>query len=152
MERDRISLFRFGGLRRASFTKVFQAAIGATLKGKTQFPIEADKDKKRISPNSTQETFTDAFPNEGITKALGNLMKDPQYKVWRDVRNVLAHRVSPQLTQYIGSPTPPQWEIESGVFLGLDRHLTNYKREWLAKTSRGLLQAANTFTGVYLGQ
>jgi hypothetical protein len=112
----------------------------------SMFPIVAEKDRRNIDPKNTQQQFAKAFPKEGLTKTLQDLLRDTNYKDWKDVRNILSHRVSPQLTQYSGGdqPIPPEWEIKSGVVL--DQGLTTFKRSWLVATLRDLLQAADSFT------
>jgi hypothetical protein len=112
----------------------------------SMLPIVAEKDRRNIDPERTQQKFAKAFLKEGLTKSLLDLLGDTNYKDWKDVRNILSHRVSPQLTQYIGGDQPilPKWETKSGVVL--DQGLTTSKRSWLAATLRDLLQAADSFT------
>ena len=65
--------------------------VGAMTDG-TNFPAV---DLRGIEPAKTVAQFSGAFPNENITTALVQLKDDKDFKDWKEIRNILGHRVSP---------------------------------------------------------
>jgi hypothetical protein len=51
--------------------------------------------KKKIPPQMLADKFTSVFPNEPVTRAINDLARDQNFKAWKDIRTILAHRSSP---------------------------------------------------------
>jgi hypothetical protein len=82
---------------------VFEAAFygvfaGGALLSPSDFPIATSRDQQRISPQSTSSALAKAFPAEPLNTVLCNLLADPQFVEWREIRNVLTHRAAPGRT------------------------------------------------------
>ena len=69
-------------------------AIGSMLNPQ-EFPTNTAKDLRLISPERTAGQFAKAFQGEGITFALQHLIATQEFRDWKEIRNVLAHRTSP---------------------------------------------------------
>ena len=119
----------------------------------TKFPVQTEEHRKDISPESTEKKFRAAFSGQDITKALDRSVNDVKYQEWKDRRNMLAHRVKPQRLMSIGSSTAGKPNATYGPVrwgeIHLDKDTTDSRRQWLAKTLRDLLSAADAFTARY---
>jgi len=69
-------------------------AIASIIKVE-KFPIATFKDLKSITHENTKNKFEKEFTNLSITDFLKSLIDDKNYKEWKDIRNILAHRTSP---------------------------------------------------------
>jgi hypothetical protein len=125
-------------------------ALGALLYP-TKFPMSTYKQLQVISPALLQQKYASEFPCRRISVVLTALVScDADYKNWRKIRNILAHRVVPRRTIHVhlheGSRPdtmvnrPTEWgEIE------LDEETTQGRRLWLASTLIRCVEAAQTF-------
>lgn len=69
-------------------------AIASIIKVE-EFPIATFRDLKSITPENTKNKFKAEFTNRSITVFLEGLIDGEDYKEWKDIRNILAHRTSP---------------------------------------------------------
>lgn len=78
-------------------------AIASIIKVE-EFPIDTFKDLKSITPENTKEKFKAEFTNLSITDFLKILIDDKNYnyKEWKDIRNILAHRTSQGRHFFVG--------------------------------------------------
>lgn len=63
---------------------------------------------KKINLRGTSRTFGFAFPNAPITHHLGELLKNPEFITIEEIRNILAHRLSPWRTISSNGSTDPE--------------------------------------------
>jgi hypothetical protein len=118
-------------------------AIASMLRS-DRFPIQTDDEKRAINPQMVTDKFASVFPGEPVTQELSVLMGDQNYREWKDIRNMLAHRASPGRHHSI--TVPPGRDTSAWGNLILDEHVTADRRRWLAGTLRSLLRATATFT------
>jgi hypothetical protein len=125
-----------------------------------QFPLLDPKDAKKlksISPILTLNAFAREFPKQPITQHLEGLLKDARYKEWKDIRNLLAHRVAsagrslqysgPFLFQNAERPIAvTQWSSD----LSLDSVTTSSRYDWLKQTINSSLEVTAAFTAQHL--
>lgn len=101
-----------------------------------------------IDPKRTEAQFSIAFPTEALTNALTALIADPDFQRWKDIRNVLAHRVAPGRQFFAGGPQDSLALWQNGI--AINATTTSSRRSWLGGTLRGLLEAADVFTAKHL--
>ncbi len=101
-----------------------------------------------IDPKSTATHFALAFPTEPLTKALEQLNKDQAFKDWKDVRNVLAHRLAPGRQHFVGGSQHGNAVWLTGI--KIDTATTVSRRTWLVETLGRLMEAADLFTAMHL--
>lgn len=118
-------------------------AIGSMLDAQN-FPISTPRDMRSISPEKTAKQFAAAFPKEGITAALQQMRSAQDFRDWKEIRNLLAHRSAPGRAFHLGGPHHGEALWVKGI--QIDKNTTASRREWLAKTIRALLNAADDFT------
>lgn len=111
-----------------------------------KFPLSTEADRRAVTPRCCAKAFRRAFPNEPLSVALADLQKDPDYWEWTDVRNVIAHRLSP------GWTTLPGGEEKYIGWLGipLDETTTATRRKWLADWLAKILVATDAFIEAHL--
>ena len=117
----------------------------ASMLDSQNFPIKTPSDMKSITPKKTAKQFKEAFPRESITTALNKIVTAQEFREWKEIRNILAHRVAPGRVIYLstkGSSRAALWE--TGI--QLDKNTTASRREWLARTMNALLREADGFT------
>ncbi len=106
-----------------------------------QFQLLHPKDQKKlkaISPTSLYNAFKQIFPDLPLTKLLERMLEDGMYKEWKDIRNLLTHRVATarRALQYrdpsfSGTPIAvTQWASD----FSLDTTTTSLRYEWLKET------------------
>jgi hypothetical protein len=129
-------------------------AIGAMIDRK-RFPILTQKDMRTIEPGKTTSKYYSAFNKTLLTESLRKTTTSQEYKDWKEIRNVLLHRITPSRNIAIRmevSDNPPTIEsvYSKGVSwwqeIPLDEATTAERRSWLAKTLGEVLHAAETFT------
>lgn len=76
-------------------------AIASIIKVE-EFPITTFIDLKSITPKNTKNKFKKEFTKLNITVFLEKLINDENYKEWKNIRNVLAHRTSPGKHFFVG--------------------------------------------------
>jgi hypothetical protein len=111
------------------------------------FPVDRPE---KIKVDETADRYLDNFPEESITHQLDNLRKDVAYKDWKNTRNILAHRTTPQRVNEINL-WPSQTNPTVGVTWSTDKILLNkntttIRRTWLAATVTRLICELDTFT------
>jgi len=121
-----------------------------------QFPLLHPTEQKKlreITPLRTYTAFNQLFPGLPLTDLLGYILDDVVYKEWKDIRNLLAHRVATagRTIEYSGSfpfqeeRTPlsiTPWASD----LSLNTTTTAYRYDWLKKTINCGIEEIATFT------
>jgi hypothetical protein len=99
-----------------------------------------------LTPEKTGTRLRSAFVGESLQTEICQLTSDPDFKHWKEVRNILAHRAAPGRQFSIGS------EDDTTKWLGIavDASTTAYRRKWLAARLRDLVIAADAFTASHL--
>ena len=120
-------------------------AIGSMLHP-TGFPFTTDEDRSNVNPKKTRNKYQNAFPKEGITRALQRITNEQQYENWKGIRNVLAHRSNPGRIIYgsiRGPANTTEWVLQG---IPIDSTTTASRREWLANSLRDLMTEADHLT------
>jgi hypothetical protein len=141
-ERDLFGFFSNGfAVLETAFYGLF--SLGALLSPQN-FPIATCKDKRKISPTSTAAAITKAFPSDPINLVISAILNDPDYLEWRDIRNILTHRVAPCRKFFEGGDDDPtdQWKIKS---IPLNGALASERRADLSRLTSVLLQGIDQF-------
>ena len=117
----------------------------AAMVDQNSFPTN---NKRKIIPEETSRCLRATFPYESITSTLGGLLESSDFTDWNEIRNILAHRISPSRTFRIGGAQHGRtsWlnEIE------IDDTTTGERLEWLTKNLRELLEGIVLFTKTQL--
>lgn len=58
------------------------------------FPIATEKDLRSITPEKTTNKFKKHFGGQNINCILKKLIDDKNYKDWKNIRNILIHRIA----------------------------------------------------------
>ncbi len=109
------------------------------------FPFDTPTKKRKVTPESTENNYATKFASENVSALLTGLINSPEYKDWKDIRNLLIHRISPgRLVSLstIGKITPDIWS--NGIVL--DKNTTPIRRGWLANQLTLLIFSTNEFT------
>ena len=117
-------------------------AIGAMI-DPGRFLMATEADLRRVSPELTRHHYHAAFVGQGITRSLDGTIGSAEYREWKDVRNLLSHRVHPGRVYSVGGPPaipPTAW---SGIAINVDT--TRTRRTWLAAQITDLLREAHAF-------
>jgi hypothetical protein len=135
------------------------------------FSIKTEKELRRIFPSTTTEKFHLKFENETITRTLKDLFNTDsttedtssitedakQYKEWKKIRDILAHRGQPgrKVALSSGSPEkiPDLLNLDSVTkedekdlpIIKFTPTTTASMREWLTKIINNILLAGYTF-------
>jgi len=109
-----------------------------------------------ITFERTQQTFAGEFAGQPITNHLTRLWADPDYKNWKYIRNVLAHRAasagrSLDYSRSLGAQTmTPLSVTQWGGDIPLSVETTSSRYIWLRETVNAGLQAAAAFAAAEL--
>ena len=119
--------------------------VGALI-DQLAFPIADDKALRGINPGSTAKAYQNSkVAGEPLAKLLAGLVDDDEYKKWVNVRNVLAHRLTPG--RIVGM-APSIWQ--AGHDIELTATATSDRRAWLAKHLTSLMDALDAAAAKYL--
>jgi len=118
-------------------------AIGSMLNAQN-FSITTPQDMRLITPRKTARQFAAAFPKEHIAAALQQMRNAQDFRDWKEIRNILAHRSAPGRLFHEGGPHHGETLWVKGI--QIDENTMASRRQWLAKTVRTLLIAADVFT------
>jgi hypothetical protein len=114
-------------------------ALGYMLAPRS-FPFSTERDKSGVRPDSTSRAFRRASSGQ-IAIILQSILDSPEYKEWKNVRNILTHRTSPgRLISLGGSVTPVEWKTIGMQFDGMT---AVSRRKWLAGSVESLVTAAS---------
>lgn len=119
----------------------------ASVLDPNKYPLNNDNDRRHIYPESTSSKFNDRFPNEAISNSLAAITISKEYIDWKDIRNMLAHRILPGRNIRIvpgGTPLPALW---AGIELDVDTTAT--RRRWLAGKVFDLLGDIEIFVNTF---
>lgn len=139
-ETDLLAFFVTGQAALESFCYAAYA-IGAMI-NPNPFPLD---NLKNITPMFASNAYAKAFNGEHLSNALEALIKDADYRTWKDVRNVLAHRSAPGRVFACGGSDDGS-AVWKPYGIAINDATTPSRRAWLATTLRSLLDAADTFT------
>jgi len=112
---------------------------------------------RRITPAETVRVFQGAFVGDPFSVTLAAITSALQFSEWSELRNFLAHRVSPSrevnLTSFVSlrrrKPSGSTSRVDvwkTPVPSMLDANLTTSRLTWLTDQLVGLTQAADQFT------
>ena len=116
----------------------------ASMLDAQNFPITKPDHMRSINPEKTTKQFAVAFPEEDITAALQQMCTAQDFRDWKEIRNILAHRSTPGRVFHLGGPHHGEALWVKGI--QIDINTTASRREWLAITTCALLNAADDFT------
>lgn len=147
-------LFDFFSASFSCFESTFYAfySVGAFLVPE-KFNLTTARDQQRVSPNSTRDAFSKAFPNEQILGDMETLFQDSEYQKIRETRNVLTHRTAPGRTMYVslGTDDTPatEWKLNNSP---IDDSIVLHTRQELSRTLKHLLVSFLNFTNSHLNK
>ncbi len=123
-------------------------ALGA-LVDLGQFPMTTADEKRGVNPRKTAERFgSSVYKAELLAVRLNAVVSSTEFKDWSEIRNVLAHRVSPPRHFYLGGP---QDGTADWMHLGaLGPAVTQDRRRWLKDQLAELVPAAADFALAHL--
>lgn len=103
---------------------------------------------RNVSPASVSGAMQ-KWPAAPITQALGFLISDSDFAEWKDIRNILSHRVIlPRLISFQpGGKTKTYWHLSKAQFAPADESLhgiTAGRRIWLTKQLTMLWEAIDS--------
>ncbi len=116
------------------------------------FPLVTPTDRRNATLGATMRGYSAEFAQDGITRVLFWRLNSHEFGWWKDVRALLAHRL-----------TPGRWPDESGpegsVLHGewmlrgepVDEGMTRRRRAWLAQAVAELVAETEAFVGRRLG-
>jgi len=115
----------------------------ASILNKEKFTVLENK-IKYIYPSTVKKKFEDSYKDEIITNELKKLIEDQNYKKWKNIRNILAHRSMPGRHFYSGGEY-------NGKALWIDRieineNTTVSRLKWLKNKITTLINATDVFT------
>lgn len=124
-------------------------AIGALLLP-AAFPLSTDAERRQATPENTRDRFEKEFPHEDLTKAMKVVLNDPQHSEWREIRNILAHRVAPGRVIYgsTSSGAPPAiWKLKN---IQIKLEVTGHREQWLTESLTRLIVSAEKFSARHI--
>ena len=109
------------------------------------FPISNKDDLRRVTIESTTKRLTKStLQNKGgIVKSLKSLIESPEYKDWKEKRNILAHRSAPGRNAFVGGNEDGKVKWIGG--LEIDKNTTARKYEWLSAKIKTLIEEISPF-------
>jgi hypothetical protein len=123
-------------------------AIGSII-DKNNFPISSKKDLKNIWIESTISKFkkSNLLKNISIALILEELTKSKDYKDWKDIRNILAHRSAPGRNIFMGGNDhgKVKWIKE----LQIDENTTSLRYKWLLANLKKLIEETGSFVSYH---
>lgn len=113
------------------------------------FPMTTAAEKRAVTPRITAQRFAaSAYSGEPLGVRLSALITTADFGTWSDLRNILAHRISPARNFYSGGP---QHGTADWLGLGaLGPAVTQTQRQWLSGQLASLVEAAAIFTHAHL--
>lgn len=97
----------------------------------SNFPLTNDI-KPNINICMVKDKLVAYFTNEDITTSLKTLIESNEYKEWKDIRNILAHRGQPPRAHYAGGEKDGKSEWINGMVLNTET--LSKKLNWIDKT------------------
>jgi hypothetical protein len=148
-ERDLFGFFSNGfSVFEATFYGLY--SLGSFINA-AAFPMSTAKDQQRITPSSTTAAMAKAFPGDPIHQTISTVLSDPALLEWREVRNILTHRVAPGRIFFVGiggdDILPDQWKIKS---IPLDEKMASARRGDLSRLLSVLMQGIDQFAQSHL--
>ena len=117
----------------------------ASMVDSRNFPLVTQKDMRSVNRESTTKRFKRTFPSDNITHVLDQTVSTQEFKDWKEIRNILAHRSAPPrhfFASTAGKARAALWL--NGI--QIDENITASWRKWLATTMSVLLEATDDFT------
>jgi hypothetical protein len=102
--------------------------------------------ERDVTPKACAKAFREAYPEEPLTLALAELQNDGLLWKWFEIRNILAHRMSPGWNQYVGGED----ERIEWLNIPLDGTTTAERRKWLIDWVVRILAVSDEFAAKHL--
>jgi hypothetical protein len=117
----------------------------ASMKRPADFPMSATEQRKNIRPDVMRQKYSVYFPGSPVNSKFSALLDSPEYREWRDIRNILSHRQAPPRQHYVGGSAngTATWQVLQGLVL--NDVTTTARRTWLANEVAGCIHAAESF-------
>jgi len=131
-------------------------ALGSRLRLE-DFQFTTDKDIRKVGLSWAASVFAKAYPRDPLSAALKRILAMPNYDEWSNIRNVLAHRVTPGRTLYMRTisrdnnptPAPPdEWRV-SDLRIPLTDQTTASRRFWPVSSLADVLTNSDDFATHY---
>ena len=106
---------------------------------------------KNVTPQSVRCRFKQCWPNSDLTLEMNDIVDSPEFKNWKDVRNILSHRgVAPRNIKVgINFPINSDWQLEAAGVDNTNEELTQSttgtRRAWLADHLAKMTNAFSKF-------
>ena len=117
----------------------------------TSFPVPTEDELENIKLDKTVDEYmsrfgtcplTDAFGRLRYRDSSGNARNTSEYREWKEIRNILAHRAHYGRSISMGGPGGVVWRAHE---IQLTGQFTTTKRQWLASTLAELMNGAEIF-------
>lgn len=115
----------------------------ASMINSSYFPIDKAKHLRKIKIENTSKKFKCVYPNEKISEILSKLIEDPAFQKWKEIRNILAHRLAPVRHFFTGGDQNGEALWLNGI--QINENTTSYRYEWLSETLTSILNNAELF-------
>jgi hypothetical protein len=114
----------------------------ASIHDPTGFPMTTPGQKKAVTPTLTADRFRKSTLGTEFSAKISGLINSTEFREWSDVRNVVAHRVSPARVIWRGGEKSGQahW-----MDIPLNDATTTTRRQWLSTELAELLRAVAVF-------
>jgi hypothetical protein len=144
-------LFGFFTTGLAAVESLFYALYAfGWMVNRSAFPLIVGK-REEVNPERTRDAFRKQYGiAEPLVIAFESVLKDPDWKNWKTIRNVLAHRAVPPRILHLSaggrsSQKSTYQESRLNELGPLDDQTTRTRLFWLEKTLVTLLNAAESF-------
>jgi hypothetical protein len=122
----------------------YGVSAAASIPFPNTFQILRPGFRRDVSPESTVRWLRESCPDEALTGRLATVTVSDEYREWKELRNVLAHRSTPGRHFIVGGNTT--W----GEAVEIDEETTSDRRWWLAATCHELAAGTLDFCSRYL--
>lgn len=121
----------------------------ASILHRADFPMTTDSDLKDITPTLTSQRFDGAYVGSSISTTMKQILSEPTYKEWKNLRNILVHRSAPGRHFFLPPRSTPRDADWVGMEIVLDQNTLVSRYPWLTSVLERLVEAADQFTSQY---
>lgn len=131
----------------------------ASILRPADFPLKTEGEQKYVTPDETRDKFKAFYEGENIAGLLCGTIRTKgesghrtEYKKWKDIRNILAHRIVSPRAIFLSVNTEQRTksaQLKMIPDVELDSDTTATRFDWLAKTINDLMKATDNFTLVH---